>query len=346
MQDIEQLPLEQWAEQLKQARLGANLGETSLAQTLRLSNAQLRGLESGSLSAFHGPGYYLRAVEKYARELNITLDPPVTELRLTDSQIALNRVKNQPSAAKLAKQESLTMGGHALPGAGRRSSLGIWLAALLLILIGAGTWLAIGEGWPGSDREQAALETDQELSATEQRDSGIAQADPTPSQITTARSTEPAAAIETTAIASPAPTVDLTTEAQTITPANTSASPATGTDSAKQAIPTSNRLVPSEPVPEATAPPSPPSNLIEAQFTGDCWVEIRFTDGRIEQGIYKPGQVLKITVNDIDRLTFGNAQAVTASRAGKPFDVMAFTRAGNNVARISASALAPISNGD
>lgn len=343
MQDTEQLPLEQWAQQLKQARTEANLGAASLAQTLRLSNAQLRALESGSLSAFHGPGYYLRAVEKYARELNITLDPPVTELKLTDSQIALNRVKNNPSTVNLAKKESLALSGHLLPTHGTRSRLGLWLAVLLAALIGAGTWLAIQEGWPARDSVQVVqIESD---SDAPQPSPAIAhQANPQPLEILASdnRTNSNAStnsgnnlAVRTIVQAAlPATSIDqASTQAATPT-ISTESVPATDGFQTPNPTPTSAVLTQPE-------KPTPPPDVIEAQFTEDCWVEIRFTDGRVEQRIYQPGQVLTAAVREIERMTFGNAQAVSASRAGLPFDIMAFTRAGNNVARITGDALTP-----
>ena len=320
MQDIEQLPLQQWAEQLKQARGNANLDINTLAQTLMLSSAQLRGLENGSLSAFHGPGYYLRAVEKYARQLDIILDPPVTELRLTDSQIALNRVKNQPSADKLAKRESRTLGIKAMPRSHGGSRIGVWLGGLLIVLVGAGTWMAISEGWPGRDGQKASTEPDNNV---------LLETAPVPQS-------EPSVN-ETVSLAPPENPPTEPSEPRSMSPVDKSSS----TSSQEAVIPKPETTAEPAPAPEPAAAPAPPPapDVIQAQFNAECWVEVRFADGRVEQGIYKPGQVFKAPVTDITRLTFGNAQAVNAKRAGDTFDVLAFTRGGNNVARISAADL-------
>jgi len=109
-----------------------------------------------------------------------------------------------------------------------------------------------------------------------------------------------------------------------------------------------NNTTPTEAVAALTQPPEPEvptrtpepvADDIEATFTADCWVEVRKQDGSVEQRIYTPDQTLTVSVEDIERLSFGNAQAVLATRAGEPFDVMRFTRANNNVARISAADL-------
>lgn len=323
MQDIDELPLEQWADQLKRARTDAGLELGSLAQTLMLSGAQLRGIESASISAFHGPGYYLRAVEKYARHLNITLEPPVTELRLTDSQIALNRVKNSPSAAKLAKRESQTLGADAMPNSSR-SKTGIWLAFVLVALIGLGTWLALDEGWPTGDSEDVALKTNPAEAAKPEIVTLVVQQNTERSEPRTQspeQTPQPTLAMAITPPVNPTLVVTKTT---------------TDADQSQMATkPTPEPAPVLEPAPQKPPEVVQASDVIEAQFTADCWVEVRFTDGRVEQAIYKPGETLNVPAAEIARLTFGNAQAVSASRAGKAFDVMAHTRAGNNVARIS-----------
>lgn len=358
MQDIDQLPLSQWAEQLKQARELSGQDLATMAPALMLSSAQLRAIESGSLSAFHGPGYYLRAVEKYARHLNITLEPPVTELKLTDSQIALNRVKNQPSAAKLAKRESSVLGANAMPRASSRTRMGTWLAGVLLVLVGIGTWLAIDEGWPGKETAKPVAEltngevsdqANKELSETTatirvepsgNAASATANNGNNQSGTVLAATTVPIASAPA-ALANQPVASNSISEAATVEP-----TPETSLQSPASQLtitpPPAPPVAEPEPTPQPTpATTAPPPDVIEAGFNADCWVEVRFVDGRVEQGIYKPDQTLSVPVNQIERLTFGNAQAVRATRAGQAFDVNAFTRSGNNVARISARDLQP-----
>ncbi|MCD8504762.1 MAG: helix-turn-helix domain-containing protein [Burkholderiaceae bacterium] len=343
MQDIDQLPLSQWAEQLKQARELSGQDLATLAPTLMLSSAQLRAIESGTVSAFHGPGYYLRAVEKYARHLNITLDPPVTELKLTDSQIALNRVKNQPSASKLAKRESSVIGANAMPHASSRTRLGIWLAGLLLVLVGIGTWLAIDEGWPSKTDITPAVQVandrtnDQPTETTSTIE--VAPPDSNVSSAAIGGNTNSDASL-----ASPIAPIATASTKSAIEPV-TQSLPGGAAPTVEPNHTTSLELAASRTTTLAqVAPPPAPEplpDMIEAEFSADCWVEVRFVDGRVEQGIYSPTRTLSVPVSEIERLTFGNAQAVRANRAGQPFDVNTFTRSGNNVARISAQDLKP-----
>jgi hypothetical protein len=105
-------------------------------------------------------------------------------------------------------------------------------------------------------------------------------------------------------------------------------------------------LVAEKQSPEVPAPitltpaiaPTPP-DIIEATFTQDCWVEVRFNDNRIEQKIYTPGEKLELRASEIKSLVFGNARAVNAQRAKVEWSVMSFTVPGGNVARIPQASL-------
>jgi len=333
MQDIDQLPLEQWANQLKLARESAAIELSTLSQDLMLSVAQLRSIEAGSLKMFHGPGYYLRAVEKYAKRLDITLDPPVTELTLTDSQIALKRVKNTPSASSLAKNQSNLLGAHAMPRAMRRSRIGLWLGVVLLLLVGTGTWMAIQEGWPNGDETSLAQNEASQNNLQANAPTPSLQTERSPLDSTTSEAPTTGTGALSTLVENQTSVVLEREQGLTTSPDGVAIAMATA-ESASELTP--------EPAPElATEPAPPPPDVIEALFSADCWVEIRRVDGSTEQGIYKPAQTLTVDVSDIDRLTFGNAQAVSATRAGEVFDIMAFTRGGNNVARIPGAELNP-----
>jgi cytoskeletal protein RodZ len=350
MHDVEQLPLKEWAEQVAQARDSAHLDIGALSRELMLSSAQLRAIEAGTLSAFHGPGYYLRAVEKYARRLGVVLQPPVTELTLSDSQLALLQIKNAPSAANLAAKHAIVLGANAMPRAGRRTQIRIWIAGVLVLLVGIGVWLAVKEGWPSSTISQSpALATNDPV----QPDQTSTNPDDTKSIVSPlVQPVEPV--ITASAVTSPvitaAPAQDVVTVITSdVTPdisnniASTTAPAALSTLSAEtpqiQTTPESTPVAGADN--DAGAAPQPQADVIEATFNADCWVEVRFADGKIEQNVYKPGQTFSVPANEIERLTFGNAQAVAATRASAPFDIQRFTRAGNNVARINAQALTP-----
>jgi cytoskeletal protein RodZ len=209
----------------------------------------------------------------------------------------------------------------------------MWIAAVSLILVGTGTWLAIGEGWPNRQNLPVVVEANSDRQRSTSADTSINQTEPT----TSVAPTEAVQAISLptapTEPAAPAATETITVIEQTPPEAF----------AAQVAVPPSEPTVLESAAPELETKPevetAPIANLFEATFTADCWVEIRFTDGRIEQRIYTPTQTLSLPINEIERVTFGNAQAVQASRAGKAFDVVAFTRSGNNVARMSAQDL-------
>lgn len=337
MQDIEQLPLKVWAEQLAHARTAAGLDINTLARELLLSASQIRGIEAGTLTAFHGPGYYLRAVEKLANRLRVALDPPITEMELTDSQFALKRVKSNPSAAPLAKRHSNMIGADTMPGSHRRSRVAVWMMGFIVVLVATGVWLATKEGWPS--KEVTPSLTTNTPALTENTPSTVLTVEQ--DRIAGLALSAPSSAQELEVVHSPVQETQPNL-AENSAPDMASMAPSTLPEDqstmglAPEQTPS---LATVEQAPEMTAAPVPVEDMIEATFTADCWVEIRFTDGRLEQVIYKPGESFSVLVNDVDRLTFGNAQAVQATRAGQAFDLLGFTRAGNNVARISAQNL-------
>ena len=61
-------------DELKEQRLTLGLSERMVADTLLLSQAQVRGLETGVLTSFHNEGFYQRARTKYIALLTKTRD--------------------------------------------------------------------------------------------------------------------------------------------------------------------------------------------------------------------------------------------------------------------------------
>jgi cytoskeletal protein RodZ len=207
-----------------------------------------------------------------------------------------------------------------------------------LILVGTGTWLAIEEGWPNRQNVPVVAETNNDQQEPPSIDGAIKQAEPAISvAVTEAIQAESLPSLPMLPMLPTAPAATAATETITVIAQTPPEAFAQGV------VPSSESAVSESATPEPETKPevetAPTANLFDATFTADCWVEIRFTDGRIEQRIYTPTQTLSLPINEIERVTFGNAQAVQASRAGKAFDVVAFTRSGNNVARMSAQDL-------
>jgi cytoskeletal protein RodZ len=336
MQDIEHLPLSAWAEQLLRARQESGADIHSLSRELLLSTSQIKGIESGSLAAFHGPGYYLRAVDKLASKFNIVLDPPVTELALTDSQLALNRLKNRPSAAPLAKNQSQLVGADTLPGSRTRNHLAIGAIAFIVLIAATGVWLANKDGWPTT----AAAPDSGSMPPNQNSETAVAEIktieDARLAQIASSTQEQSAPAVAPVATASPS-----IAEPQSTQGTGLVNEPSVAGGGLQNETPTALvAAVEPEPVVEP-APLAPPIDLIEASFNADCWVEVRFLDGRLEQTIFTPEQTFSVRAAEVESLVFGNAQAVSATRAGQPFDILPFTRGGNNVARLSTQNLEP-----
>ena len=232
-----------------------------------------------------------------------------------------------------------------MPRERRHSRVGIWLGGLLFVLVGAGAWLAVDEGWPGKEIEQVSADAIADLTSgedTSEADDTVALQTSGTQPTQAAQGTLPSTTTRPTAAPNATSSLasgDLSGTVPSSAPLNS------GLQSAAQEVSTTSTEASTEASTPATANASterlttPPADVIAATFNADCWVELRFEDGRIEQGIYTPGQTLNIPVNEITRVTFGNVSAVQAMRGGEAFDLTAFARGNSSVVRISAQDL-------
>lgn len=382
MQSTETLPSQSWGQALAQARVQQNRDLGTISRELLLSLAQLRGIEGGQTHAFHGQNFYLRAVEKYAAHLNVTLDPPVSTFQLSSAP-GTHPASSPQRASGIARRQSTPPNALQMPAQRAHGArLGRWMALLILALVGAGVYMAVSEGWPSRTVDAVVAQKDG------------SPADTTGSQVATGTTSSAATGTATSSAPAPAPmaaSTSIATSGGTGSPAP-SAAPANA--QADQAQEPANPTAPvAHQTPFATnlqiqsaglankgagspqvsangsetaatnpatvvganlgesqvASPGPSSDTtpnraitdeIVLTFDQECWVELLQTDGQSQQRIYKPGEELRIAADQVQRLVLGNAQAIRAQRAGKPFDVTQFTRGSGSVARIDAQALA------
>jgi cytoskeletal protein RodZ len=322
MKSDDQLPLAAWGQALAAARAEKGLGVVETARELMMSPAQLRGVEMGNMQTFHGSGYYFRAVQKYANRLGIVLEPAVESLPLTDSQLGMQRLKKASSAsyssatATLSRRQStLDNGLKITPFRSRSSRVGMVLGVILLFAVALGVYLSVKEGWPNKQTSQTADGVQPQSPPGE-----LVQAIAVP--ITPDINRQASVSAQSVNPATPEPLLVSPTAIETVVVIEPMAtSPST--------LPEPVTVTAAEP-----APAPPPADILEARFTGDCWVEVRYKDGRVEQKVYTERDILTVPVNEIRSMVLGNAAAVRAQRQGQSFDVMTFT-GGRNVSRIS-----------
>lgn len=339
MQSDDQLPLAAWGQALAAARAEQNLGVIETARELMLSPAQLRSIESGTMQSFHGSGYYFRAVQKYANRLGVVLDPAPESLPMTDSQLGMQRLSqhstesNTSATAILSRRQStLDNGLKVAPFRSRSSRVGMALGVILVFAVALGVYLSVEEGWPSKQTAQTrdTLQTPSQMGNAVQSVAMPIKPVPEKPAIVSGQSTPSA-----TSVQSPA----LSTVIEPLSAAPTDTQPPT-----IQAVPElASTIAPApllepepEPAPVIEPPPAPPpplADIFEARFTADCWVEVRYKDGRVDQKVYTDRDILAVPVEEIDGLVFGNAAAVKAQRQGESFDVMTYA-GGRNVARI------------
>jgi len=343
MRNDDQPAREAWAKSLAHARMEQGLSELELARELLLSPAQLRDIENASLQSFHGISFYHRAVQKLADRLGVTLDPPIESTLAASKPDAAKDAHLTQQSDTLSKQPPLRTQGVVLPTQeASRGPVKLLLGLTVVIAVGAGIYLSLAEGWPFKQSEKAVqaqnstlIEAPIAVEEQERIAMNSAPVNVAPAQVVveviepqTAPSNTDDGALETSA----SDNADAASSESTPTVAASSVSvsepvsePATvrETESMREPEP--------ELEPEPTSDPQP--DLIEARFSDDCWVEVRYKDGRIEQKIYTDQEVLTVDVATIEGLVFGNAQAVQANRQSEPWDIMVFA-GGRNVARI------------
>lgn len=324
MQSDDQLPLAAWGQALAAARAEQNLGVIETARELMLSPAQLRSIESGTMQSFHGSGYYFRAVQKYANRLGVVLDPAPESLPMTDSQLGMQRLSqhstesNTSATAILSRRQStLDNGLKVAPFRSRSSRVGMALGVILVFAVALGVYLSVEEGWPSKQTAQTrdTLQTPSQMGNAVQSVAVPIKPVPEKPAIVSGQSTPSATSVQSPALST---VIEPLSAAPTIAPAP---------------------LPEPEPAPVIEPPPAPPpplADIFEARFTADCWVEVRYKDGRVDQKVYTDRDILAVPVEEIDGLVFGNAAAVKAQRQGESFDVMTYA-GGRNVARISAT---------
>ncbi|WEM41754.1 cytoskeleton protein RodZ [Photobacterium sp. DA100] len=67
------------------------------------------------------------------------------------------------------------------------------------------------------------------------------------------------------------------------------------------------------------------SSDLELSFSGDCWIDIRDANGRrLDTGIKKAGDVLKLDGNEPFRVVLGAPSVVTLSYKGEPVDLSGY----------------------
>lgn len=165
MQPTQALPVETWAQALSQARIEQGLDLGTLARELMLSLAQIRGIEAGQTNAFHAQNYYLRGVQRYAERLQITLDPDPGTFQASDAASLRNRAPQR--AQGIAQRQSSPANALQLPtGRAHGARLGRWLVILVILLVGAGVYMAVDEGWPAKPIEDMLASQSADSSAS------------------------------------------------------------------------------------------------------------------------------------------------------------------------------------
>ena len=357
MQSTETLPVKSWGQVLAQARAEQSRDLGTISRELLLSLAQLRGIETGQTHAFHGQNFYLRAVQKYADHMHITLDPPVSDFQ-DASPSGTRHTKSLHRASGIASHQSSPPNALHMPAQRPHGArLGRWMILLVLGLVGAGVYMAVSEGWPSRPIDEIVAHKEGSSASLSVNRSAITpldttsdiRSDNTSTSISVPASTSSSTvSLEKAAAQTAAQTTSQTNAQSDNTQSQSAAAAASASTAAPVTEPAAVQASANGPASPATGPttvqtPSPDRTVTDElvlTFNQECWVELLQTNGQSQQRIYKPGEELRVSADQVERLVLGNAQAIQAQRAGKPFDVTQFIRGSGSVARIDAQALA------
>lgn len=316
-------------ELLSRERLSQQKDVNDVARRLMLSKLQLLAIEAGALESFHHERRYIQGIKSYVFYLGLQSRADVNELVTQVEGQSAEALKVSP-AARVAQLHRLAAPPVAAKAYGSRSPRYLYIGFGFLI-IGA-IVLAISEGWPFKDDDQAVVSTN------------IAQ--PVTTTVVTPLSSPkvlPASSISRTVEPKP-PTATTQVEAGMGLQGTNEVKPstsATATTSSPAQIVAPNQVETTQSVPEKSPAVSQSSaaaqngkGLMRIDFNAECWVSLQTTDGKKEDRIYKSGEMLSVPLSNVTALVLGNAPAAKVFLEGRQVDVMSKGLTFGNVTRL------------
>ncbi len=298
---------------LRTLREAQELDIARVATLLHLSVSKLEALEADDYEHLPGPVFTQGYIRNYARLLGVPAEPLLKAYR------QLGGDQERPPTLKVTQVQHEVRSSHFLV------RLVTWIIVLGLIALVVVWWRGYLQ-WP-TGTSQPATETS---SAQPLEETGGEP--PTPAD------TGPELAVPEMepggeAMLSLPPPRE---EAETPAPETV---PATGTPSAPEEAPGSDRVTeegPAEspPAAVATEPPPAPKGRVVLRFNGTSWTQIRDAAGRsLVIGEMKAGSERVLQGDGPYEMVLGNAGVVEVTVDGEPFDITPYIR--GNVARLT-----------
>jgi cytoskeleton protein RodZ len=316
---------------LTQVRASYGAEQREVAHHLGLNPALIQALEADDFARLGPPVFVRGYLSRYARLLNL------------------------PEAAVLERYRQQSGAGQDPPPLKvvhprRRQTRVRDLRGLfyLLLIIGVG-WTAVQHLddldpgklialWSGATPEGGPVIASQPTTTTQihypfQSESGTTASPPAPS-VEPASASAPAAASVTAAVEPPAPAKSPTATASPALPAESPPPAAAGGETA--AVASTPASGPDARDDDPLAPPLAREARLTLEFSDDCWVEVKSTDGAVLfSGLMRANTTRQITGPAPFTLTLGNAPAARITLDDRPVDTTVYVPRRGTVSRFT-----------
>ena len=293
---------------LRHTRNAKQRSVAQVARVLILSVAQINGLESGSLAAFHNRTYYLRALTKYLDYLGVAKQAAtVSLLAQLEQQAAVN------NEATSQKELNLLLGSVLHPS---RKTLLIPNKRLPLLLVTLAVLVGIGlvaftllQRLPQADSVAVSSAITESALNTSQSNQRLSETAPAPDPATSP--TQPPKAEQTT------PDV------------------ATNPGLASKAATTPTQPLSSSGAAHAVANAAAQTKILRLSFTAPAWVQMIAQDGKRVEKVFTPEETLDVDPATTVSVVVGNAREASFSAGQIKIDLAQFIKPNSSVARLN-----------
>ena len=293
---------------LRHTRNAKQRSVAQVARVLILSVAQINGLESGSLAAFHNRTYYLRALTKYLNYLDVAEQAAtVSLLAQLEQQAAVNNEDTSQKELNLLLGSVLHPSKKTLLIPNKRLPL---LLVTLAVLVGIGLIaFTLLQRLPQADSVAVSSAITESAVNTSQSNQRLSETAPAPDPATSP--TQPPKAEQTT------PDV------------------VTNPGLASKAATTPTQPLSSSGATQAVANAAAQTKTLRLSFTAPAWVQMIVQDGKRVEKVFTPEETLDVDPVTTISVVIGNAREASFSAGQIKIDLAQFIKPNSSVARLN-----------
>ncbi len=298
---------------LRHTRNAKQRSVAQVARVLILSVAQINGLESGSLAAFHNRTYYLRALTKYLNYLDVAEQAAtVSLLAQLEQQAAVNNEDTSQKELNLLLGSVLHPSKKTLLIPNKRLPL---LLVTLAVLVGIGLIaFTLLQRLPQADSVAVSSAITESALNTRQSNQRLSETAPAPDHATSP--TQPPKAEQTTP--------DVLTNPGTASKAATTPTQ-----------PLSSSGLSSSGATQAVANAAAQTKILRLSFTAPAWVQMIAQDGKRVEKVFTPEETLDVDPVTTISVVIGNAREASFSAGQIKIDLAQFIKPNSSVARLN-----------